>query len=201
MPVRVKKTRQNKELTCFNFTEFEMFEVIAIIAVILAVAIAVVLILAMTKPDTFSVQRATSIQAPADSIFLLINDFHRWGTWSPYENKDPAMKRTYSGAESGKGAVYAWDGNNNVGSGRMEILDTSAPSKIVIKLDFFKPFEGHNTAEFTMLPQGDATYLTWLMHGPAPFMSKLMQVFMNIDNMIGKDFEVGLANLKKLTEK
>ena len=98
---------------------------------------------------------------------------------------------------SGKGAVYAWDGNKNVGSGRMEILDSSAPSKIVIKLDFFKPFEGHNTAEFTMLPQGDATHVTWLMHGPAPFMSRVMQVFMNFDNMIGKDFEVGLANLKK----
>jgi hypothetical protein len=178
-----------------------MFEVIAIIAVILAIAIAIVLILALTKPDTFRVQRATSIKAPADKIFSLINDFHQWVTWSPYEKKDPAMKRTYGGAESGKGAVYAWDGNNNVGSGRMEILDTSVPSKIVIKLDFFKPFEGHNTAEFTMLPQGDATNLVWLMHGPAPFMSKLMQVFMNVDNMVGKDFEVGLANLKKLTEK
>jgi len=178
-----------------------MFEVIAIIAVILAIAIAIVLILALTKPDTFRVQRATSIKAPSDKIFPLINDFHQWVTWSPYEKKDPAMKRTYSGAESGKGAVYAWDGNNNVGSGRMEILDTSVPSKIVIKLDFFKPFEGHNTAEFTMLPQGDATNLVWLMHGPAPFMSKLMQVFMNVDNMVGKDFEVGLANLKKLTEK
>jgi len=178
-----------------------MFEIIAIIAVILAVAIAAVLILAVTKPNSFSVQRATSIKAPADRIFALINDFHQWGTWSPYENKDPGMKRTYSGAESGKGAVYAWEGNNNVGSGRMEILDHSAPSKIVIKLDFFKPFEAHNTAEFTMLPQGDATTLTWLMHGPAPFMSKLMQVFMNIDNMIGKDFEVGLSNLKRITEK
>jgi hypothetical protein len=178
-----------------------MFEIIAIIAVVLAVAIAIVLILAATKPARFSVQRATTVKAPPDAIFPLINDFHRWGTWSPYENKDPAMKRSYSGAESGKGAVYAWDGNKNVGSGRMEILDTSAPTKIVIKLDFFTPFEGHNTAEFTMLPQGDATNLTWLMHGPAPFMSKLMQVFMNIDNMIGKDFAVGLANLKKLTEK
>jgi hypothetical protein len=178
-----------------------MFEIIAIIAIVLAVAIAIVLILAATKPARFSVQRATTVKAPPDAIFPLINDFHRWGTWSPYENKDPAMKRSYSGAESGKGAVYAWDGNKNVGSGRMEILDTSAPTKIVIKLDFFTPFEGHNTAEFTMLPQGDATNLTWLMHGPAPFMSKLMQVFMNIDNMIGKDFEVGLANLKKLTEK
>jgi hypothetical protein len=111
------------------------------------------------------------------------------------------MKRTYSGAESGRGAVYAWDGNNNVGSGRMEILDTAVPSKIVIKLDFFKPFEGHNTAEFTMLPQGDATNLAWVMHGPAVFISKVMQVFINLDNMIGKDFEAGLANLKRLTEK
>jgi hypothetical protein len=182
-----------------------MFEIIAIIAVVLAIAIAIVLILAVTKPARFSVQRVTSVKAPPEKIFPLINDFHQWGTWSPYENKDPAMKRSYSGAESGKGAVYAWDGNKNVGSGRMEILEASVPSKIVIKLDFFTPFEGHNTAEFTMLPQGDATNfttdVTWLMHGPAPFVSKVMQVFMNIDNMIGKDFEVGLANLKRLTEK
>ena len=178
-----------------------MFEIIAIIAVVLAIAIAVVLILAATKPNTLRVQRATSIRAPADRIFPLINDFHQWRIWSPYENKDPAMKRTYEGAESGKGAVYAWDGNNNVGSGRMEILDASVPSKITIKLDFFKPIEGHNTAEFTMLPQGDVTNLTWTMVGPAVFMSKLMQVFINLDHMIGRDFEAGLANLKKLAEK
>jgi hypothetical protein len=178
-----------------------MFEVIAVIAIILAIAIAIVLLLALTKPNSFAVQRAISIRAPAETIFPLINDFHQWVAWSPYENKDPAMKRTYSGAESGKGAVYAWDGNSNVGSGRMEILDASVPSKIVIKLDFFKPFEGHNTAEFTMLPQGDATNLVWVMRGPAVFVSKVMQVFMNLDKMIGKDFEVGLANLKRLTEK
>jgi hypothetical protein len=180
-----------------------MFEVIAIIVAVIAFAVAIVLILAIRKPDAFRVQRVATIKAPAESIFSLINDFHRWGSWSPWENKDPAMKRTFSGADRGKGAVYAWDGNKNVGSGRMEILDTSVSSKIVIKLDFFKPFEGHNTAEFTMLPQGDATntIVTWAMYGPAPFMSKMMQVFMNIDNMIGKDFEAGLANLKKLTEK
>jgi hypothetical protein len=188
-----------------------MFEVIAIIAVVLAIAIAAILILAAGKPNTFSVERAISVKAPPEKIFPLINDFHQWVSWSPYENKDPAMKRSYSGAESGKGAVYGWEGNSNVGSGRMEILETqfleaqsretSAASKILIKLDFFKPFEGHNTAEFTMLPQGDATNLNWVMRGPAPFISKLMQVFMNLDHMIGKDFEVGLANLKKLTEK
>jgi hypothetical protein len=183
-----------------------MFETIAIIAVVLAIAIAAVLILAASKPATFSVARAIDVKAPPEKIFPLINDFHQWVSWSPYENKDPAMKRSYSGAESGKGAVYGWEGNSNVGTGRMEILETqiletSAPSKILIKLDFFKPFEGHNTAEFTMLPQGDATNLNWVMRGPAPFISKLMQVFMNLDHMIGKDFEVGLANLKKLTER
>ena len=178
-----------------------MLEIVVIIAIAVAIAIAIVLILAATKPDTFSVQRVTTVSAPPEKIFPLINDFHQWGTWSPWENKDPAMKRTYSGAGSGKGAVYAWDGNKNVGTGRMEILEVSAPSKIVIKLDFFKPFEAHNTAEFTMLPQGDATSLRWLMHGPAPFMSKVMQVFMNMDKMIGKDFEAGLAKLKKLTER
>lgn len=178
-----------------------MLEVIAVIAAILAVAIAIVLVLAATKPDTLRVQREATIKAPAEKIFPLIDDFHQWVAWSPYEKKDPAMKRSYEGAESGKGAVYAWDGNNNVGSGRMEILESSAPSKIVIKLDFFKPFEGHNTAEFTMLPQGDATHLTWLMRGPAPLMSRVMQVFINLDHMIGRDFEAGLANLKQLTEK
>ena len=178
-----------------------MSEALVIIAVILAIAIAAVLILAATKPTTLRVQRSVSINAPPERIFSLISDFHQWVTWSPYEQKDPAMKRTYSGAERGRGAVYAWDGNKNVGSGRMEILDVSAPSKIVIKLDFFKPFEGHNTAEFTMLPQGDGTHVTWLMHGPANFMSRLIQVFINLDHMIGRDFEAGLANLKTITEK
>src|SRR6266436_2595488 len=178
-----------------------MFETIVIIAIVLVVAIAILLILGATKPDTFTVRRATTVKAPPERIFPLINDFHQWGTWSPYETKDPAMKRSYSGAASGKGAVYGWEGNKNVGSGRMEILDSSAPSKIVIKLDFFTPFEAHNTAEFTMLPQGDATNVTWLMHGRLPFMGKIMHVFINMDRMVGKDFEIGLANLKRLAEK
>src|SRR5580658_7524615 len=178
-----------------------MLEIIAIIAVVLAIAIAIVLILASAKPATFRVERAAVMKAAPERVFPLIGNFHRWTGWSPWENRDPAMKRTYGGAESGEGAVYAWDGNKNVGSGRMEILEATSPSKIVIKLDFFTPFEGHNTAEFTMLPQGDATHLSWVMRGPAPFISKLMQVFMNLDHMVGKDFEVGLANLKKLTEK
>ena len=174
---------------------------IVVVAIILAIVIAAILVLAATKPKTLRVQRAIGIKARAEEIFPLISDFHQWLKWSPYEEKDPAMKRTYGGADSGTGAIYAWDGEKNVGSGRMEILEAAAPSKIVIKLDFFKPFEGHNTAEFTMLPQGDGTHVTWVMHGPANFMSRLIQVFMNLDRMIGRDFEAGLAKLKTITEK
>ena len=175
-----------------------MLKFILIVVIVLIVA---VLIFAATKPDSFQVQRTAIIKAPPEKIFPLIDDFQKWGSWSPYENKDPAMKRTRSGSVNGKGAVYEWDGDKNVGKGRMEITQSSPTSKIVIQLDFFKPFEAHNLAEFTLEPQGDATKVTWAMHGPAPFISKVMQVFMNFDNMIGKDFEAGLANLKAVAEK
>jgi uncharacterized protein YndB with AHSA1/START domain len=178
-----------------------MLTVVAIVAVILAIAIAAVLILAATKPDRFSIMREATIKAPPEKIFALINDFHQWIVWSPWERKDPALKRTYSGAESGKGAVYGWEGDKNVGTGRMEIRESTPPSKIVIQLDFLKPFEAHNTAEFTMLPQGDGTHVIWVMQGPAPFINKVMQVFMDFDKMVGKDFEAGLLNLKNATEK
>jgi Polyketide cyclase / dehydrase and lipid transport len=178
-----------------------MIEVIVIIAVVIALAIAAILIFAATKPDTFSVQRSATMNAPAEKIFAILNDFQLWRGWSPWENKDPEMKRTYEGSERDKGAVYAWDGNKNVGSGRMEILEATTPSRVLIKLDFFKPFEGHNTAEFTMSPQGNATNVDWVMRGPAPFMFKVMEVFISCDKMIGKDFETGLANLKTLVEK
>ena len=178
-----------------------MLTTIAIIAVEIAIAIAIVLILAATKPDAFRIERSVTINAPAEKVFALVNDFQQWRGWSPWENKDPDLKRTYSGAERGKGAVYAWEGNKNVGSGRMEILDATSPSKVVIKLDFLAPFEAHNTAEFTMLPQGNATNVHWVMHGPAQFISKVMQVFFSLDKMIGKDFEAGLAKLKTVAEK
>src|SRR5215510_7034702 len=139
--------------------ELTMFKVIAGIAIVLALAIAVVLILAATKPDTFRIERSTSINAPAERIFAVLSDFHQWGGWSRWEHKDPALKRNFSGAERGKGSIYGWEGNKDVGTGRMEILEANAPSKLVIKLDFFKPFEAHNTAVFTMLPQGNPTKL------------------------------------------
>ena len=176
-------------------------KIIAIVAVVLAIGLAGVLAFALTKPDTFRVERSLAVKARADRIYPEVADFHRWTGWSPYETRDPAMTRSFGGPERGRGATYAWDGNNNVGAGHMEILDAATPSKLRIKLDFERPFEGHNTAEFTFVPQGDATLVTWAMYGPAPLMSKLMQVFINMDSMIGKDFEAGLVNLKTLTEK
>jgi hypothetical protein len=131
----------------------------------------------------------------------LIDDFKRWSDWSPWEKIDPALKRTHSGATSGRGAVYEWAGNKDVGSGRMEITDSSPASKVVIKLDFLQPFEAHNITEFTLAPQGGGTQVTWKMHGPAPFVTKLMQVFVSMDKMVGKDFETGLANMKAAAEK
>jgi hypothetical protein len=127
------------------------------IALAVAVLVVATLAYAATRPDTLHVQRAADVKAPPEEIFPLISDFHRWPSWSPYEKRDPAMKRTYSGAEHGKGAVYEWEGNSEVGQGRMEITDTSDPSRVTIKLDFIKPFEGHNVAEFALVPQGDAT--------------------------------------------
>jgi hypothetical protein len=111
------------------------------------------------------------------------------------------MKRAYSGAESGKGAVYEWDGDSNVGKGRIEIVDSMPPSKVALKLDMIKPFEGHNTVEFTLQPQGETTTVTWVMHGAVPYVAKLFCMLMNGDRMVGDDFEAGLANLKTLVER
>ena len=170
------------------------------IAIVLAALIAIVLILAAMRPNTFRVQRSIDINAPADYIFPLINDYKNWGSWSPYEHIDPAMQRTYSGTASGKGSVYEWTGNKNVGHGRMEIIETVPPSKILIQLDFFSPFEAHNMAEFTMRPQGSATNVTWAMHGPVPFMAKIMHMFFNMDKMVGGQFQQGLTSMKAVAE-
>ena len=178
-----------------------MSEILLVTAALIVIVLAAILVIATRKPDTFRIERSATINAPPEAIFALINDFQQWRSWSPWETRDPALKRTYGGAASGKGAVYAWEGNRNVGSGRMEIMESAAPSKIVIKLDFIKPFEGHNIAEFTLTPAAHSTVVNWVMTGPSIFFSKVMQVFMNLDRMIGKDFETGLANLNKLTAK
>jgi uncharacterized protein YndB with AHSA1/START domain len=159
------------------------------------------LLYAATKPDTFRVQRSISIQAPPEKIFAVLNDFHQSESWSPYEKKDPAMKRAFSGPESGKGAVYQFEGNKEVGKGRLTITDTTPSSKVVIALDMSEPFEGHNTVEYTLDANGGSTEVTWAIHGHQPYIGKVMSLFIDCDKMIGKDFEVGLANLKALSER
>src|SRR5262249_48690119 len=145
---------------------------------------------------------SASIKAPPEKIFPLIDDFLKWHTWSPWENKDPNMKRIFDATStSGKGATYSWEGNKDVGQGSMEIVESVAPSKMKLKLDFVKPFEAHNFVDFALTPAGDTTNVTWTMTGPAPYLSKVMQVFMDMDSMVGKDFEAGLANMKATAEK
>ena len=173
---------------------------IAIILAVIIIAIIAILAYASTQPDAFRVERSTLIMAPPEAIYPFIADFHRWTAWSPWEHRDPALRRTYSGPEQGLGSIYEWQGNKNVGEGRMEIIEATTPSKIRIKLDFLKPFEAHNTAEFTLSPEGGATALNWAMYGSSPFMAKVMGLFMSMDKMVGKDFEAGLASLKKAAE-
>jgi uncharacterized protein YndB with AHSA1/START domain len=174
-----------------------MIETIAMIVVAL---IGAALAFAATKPDTFRVERTTRIAAPPETIFPHINDLTKWTAWSPWEKMDPAMRKTASGPAQGQGAVYKWDGNNQVGTGRMEVLESVPPSKILIKLDFLKPFEAHNRAEFTLTPQEGATTVTWAMYGPQPYLAKVMSLVFNCEKMVGPQFETGLANLKALAE-
>lgn len=175
-----------------------MAKKISIAIVILLVA---VLAYAATKPDTFRVQRSAHIKAAPETVFAHIDTLSYWAAWSPWEKMDPAMKKTASGPPNGKGAAVAWDGNNDVGTGRMEITESVPPSKVVFKLDFLKPFEAHNHAEFTLERIGDATHVTWAMVGPQSYMMKVTGIFIDCDKMVGKDFETGLANLKALAEK
>ncbi len=174
------------------------------IIIILAALLLALLAFAATRPDSFRVQRQITIQAPPDKIYASLNDFHKWGTWSPWEKLDPAMKRSFSGADSGKGAVYAWE-SKGVGSGRMEILDAQAGQGVKIKLDFTQPFEAHNTVDLILVPQAGTaspvTQVTWAMQGPSNYITKLMHMFFSMDTLVGKDFEKGLADLKAMSEK
>jgi uncharacterized protein YndB with AHSA1/START domain len=175
-------------------------KILAGIILVIAIAIAAVLGYAATRPDTFRIERSTSIQAQPEKVFAVLNDFHRWPEWSPWEKMDPAMKRTHSGPPSGKGAVYAWEGNDKVGKGRMEIIESNPATLLVIKLDFLEPWEAHNMAQYTLDRRNGATHITWAMFGPQPYMAKVMSVFLSMDKMVGKDFETGLANLKAVAE-
>ena len=172
-----------------------------IVVAVFAVMIALVLAYAATRPDTLHVERSVTINAPAEKIFPLINDIHAWRSWSPWEKLDPAMKRTYSGAAEGPGAVYEWEGNSKAGQGRMRIAQALAPSSIRIDLDFVKPIAGHDVASFKLLPRDGATEVVWSLDSPSPYMTKLAGLFLNMDRLIGRDFEAGLANLKAQAER
>lgn len=179
-----------------------MITTIAVAALsVAALSIAALLRKASTKPDTFRVQRSATIEAPPERIFPLINDFHAWGAWSPYEHLDPAMRRAHSGAPSGTGAVYAWESKGRAGAGRMEIVESSPPSRIVLRLDLRKPVETRNDLIFTLEPRGDSTTVTWAMQGPNSFLGKVVQTLVDMDRVVGKDFEAGLAILKEIAEK
>jgi hypothetical protein len=174
-----------------------MFKIMAIVVVVL---IAAVLIYAATKPDTFRVQRSAAIKASPEKIFPLINDLHSFNTWNPYAKKDPNAKGSYSGPASGTGAAHEFEGNKDVGKGNIEILESSPSSKVTMALNMLSPFEAHNIVEFTLEPVGETTNVRWAIHGPMPFMSKVMCLFFDMDRMVGKDFEQGLSDLKATAE-
>lgn len=170
-------------------------------AIAVAVLVAGVLVYAAFQPNTFLISRSVSINAAPEKIYPYMNDFHKGDLWSPYEKKDPTMKRTFSGPASGKGAVYEFDGNKEVGKGRLEIIEAVPPTKIVLTLDMIEPMKGRNIVEYTLEPQGSSTKVTWSMRGRNNYLSKLICTFINVDKMVGGDFETGLANLKALMEK
>ncbi|SMC28605.1 Polyketide cyclase / dehydrase and lipid transport [Andreprevotia lacus DSM 23236] len=168
--------------------------------VALLVVLAVLLLLAAGKPDQFRIVRRTHINAEPAQVHALINDFRRWTLWSPWEKKDPAMRRSYGDITAGVGAHYGWAGNKNIGEGSMTI-QASTPERIVIQLDFLKPFEAHNIAEFTLTAAGGGTDIEWAMSGPSPLMARVMQLFFSMEKMVGPDFEAGLVNLKAQAER
>lgn len=171
-----------------------------IILLVFVLAVAGVLAYAATRPDQFRVARTARIEAPPEKIFPLIDSLRAGERWSPYYRKDPAMRGTYSGPERGAGATFEFAGNKDVGSGRLTITDSRAPGKVSMRLQMFKPFAADNVVEFTLVPRGAATDVTWAMQGRQPYLAKVMCLFLNMDRMVGTDFAAGLAGLKTLAE-
>jgi uncharacterized protein YndB with AHSA1/START domain len=167
--------------------------VVAVIIVVLAVIVAL-------QPASFRIARSANISAPPQAVFAQVNDFHKWEEWNPWGKIDPAIKQTYEGAPAGPGAVYSWVGNKEVGEGRMTITESRPSDFIRVKLEFFKPFAATHTAEFTFKPEGNGTLVTWSMFGENNFMAKAIHLFMNMDKMIGGQFDQGLASMKAAVE-
>ena len=151
--------------------------------------------------DTYTVTRTATMDAPPARVFEQIVDFHNWTNWSPWEDLDPELKRTYSGSQSGKGAAYAWSGNRRAGQGRMEITDATEPSTVLIELAFVKPFKAQSDVSFSIAPDGTGSRVTWVIEGQKSLMTKVMGVFKSMDSMIGPDLDKGLGRLKATTEK
>ncbi len=170
------------------------------ILITVVVLVLVFVIVVATRPADFRITRSTAIAAPAAVVFAQVNDLHKWDAWSPWAKLDPAMKQTHEGSPDGVGAIYSWAGNSEVGEGRMTITESRTNELIRIKLEFIKPFAAVNTTEFTFKPDGGQTIVTWDMTGKNNFMSKAFCLFMNMDKMVGGDFEKGLASLKQVAE-
>ena len=170
------------------------------IVVMLVVLIAVCLVLVLMQPAHYQVERSTTINAPAPAVFTLVNDFHKWDSWSPWAKLDPGMKTTYEGPAAGTGASYSWTGNSQVGEGKMTIIESRPSDLIKIKLEFIKPFAATNATDFTFTPSGNSTNVKWTMSGDNNFIGKAFSLFMNMDKMIGADFEKGLAQMKMVAE-
>ena len=171
-----------------------------IILIAFAVIVIVLVVIVALQPSDFRVARSATMSAPPPAVFAQVNDFHKWEAWNPWGKIDPAMKQTYEGAPAGVGAIYTWVGNKNVGEGRMTLTESRPSDLIRIKLEFFKPFAGTNIAEFTFKPAGNQTAVTWSMAGKNNFMAKAIHLFMNMDKMIGGQFETGLAQMKSFVE-
>lgn len=172
---------------------------LTILGVIAALIVVLVVVVSM-RPTEFTVERKGTMRAAPETVHALVNNFHEWPKWSPWEKRDPNLKRDFSGPDAGTGAHYHWVGNNQVGEGRMTITESQTGKLIRIKLEFIKPFAGVNTTDFTFTPQDGGTLVTWTMKGNNNFMAKAMGLFMNMDKMIGGDFEKGLADMKKAAE-
>lgn len=163
--------------------------------------IVVFLIVVAMQPSDFRIERSATMRAPAAAAHAQVNDFHNWQAWSPWEKVDPALKRSYEGPNAGTGAIYAWQGNKDVGEGRMTIVESRPGELVRIKLEFFKPFAATNTADFTFKPAGENTTVTWSMSGQNNFVSKAMCLFVNMDTMVGGMFERGLDQMKTVVER
>ncbi len=178
-----------------------ILDIILIVIVVVAFAVAGVILFAATRPDHFRVERSLDINAPAEKIFPVLTDLKQQRLWSPWDQMDPDMKRTYSGADRGVNAVYEWDSKRMRSAGRQEITDLKPNEKIDINLDFFRPFKASNKTEFVLRPASSGTNVTWAMSGPMPLLHRVMGFIFCSDKMVAREFDKGLVQLKAIAEK